>query len=230
MKKRYKILRNAISKELCDFLKNYFLEKEQIARLYFSTEFISQFNKEYGVFNDEQVPGSYAIYGSMAGDMILTKVKSLVEKNLKKKLYETYSYVRVYSKGNKLNRHKDRLSCKISTTLNLGGEEWPIFIEGDPNKGKAIHNKDTGRVDEYTAGNTVGEKVILKAGDMLLYEGAVLEHWREPLKKGKCVQLFLHYIDVKDKEAEKFKYDGRPRLGVDALLKKEVKNDKTMGS
>ena len=37
-KDRYKILRNAISKELCDFLKNYFLEKEQIARLYFSTE------------------------------------------------------------------------------------------------------------------------------------------------------------------------------------------------
>ena len=28
-------------------------------------------------------------------------------------------------------------------------------------------------------------QVFLKAGDMLLYEGAVLELWREPLKKGK---------------------------------------------
>jgi hypothetical protein len=29
-----------------------------------------------------------------------------------------------------LRRHKDRPSCEISTTLNLGGDPWPIFIDG----------------------------------------------------------------------------------------------------
>ena len=29
-----------------------------------------------------------------------------------------------------LKRHKDRPSCEISTTLNLGGDPWPIFIDG----------------------------------------------------------------------------------------------------
>jgi hypothetical protein len=28
-----------------------------------------------------------------------------------------------------LERHKDRPSCEISTTLNLGGDLWPIYIK-----------------------------------------------------------------------------------------------------
>ena len=35
------------------------------------------------------------------------------------KLVPTYSYTRLYRKGNILQRHKDRPSCEISTTLNL---------------------------------------------------------------------------------------------------------------
>ena len=229
MKKKYKVLRKIISQELCEFLKNYFLESEKVAKLYFETEFISQFNKEYGIFNDPQVPNSYSNHGSIIGDMILQQLKPLIEKNVKKKLYETYSYVRVYKKGNELIRHKDRFSCKISVTLNLDGEEWPIYIAKNSSEGKAVY-KD-GRVTEYTPGNAKGEAVILKAGDALLYPGIELEHWREPLSKGKCVQMFLHYINVKDKDAQKYKYDGRPMLGVNPLLRKGgKKHDNRMGS
>ena len=31
--------------------------------------------------------------------------------------------------GDVLHRHKDRFSCEISTTLNLGGDPWPIHLE-----------------------------------------------------------------------------------------------------
>ena len=231
MKKKYNVLRKVISTELCEFLKNYFLESEKVAKLYFATDFISQFNKEYGVFNDPQVEGSYAIYGSIVGDMVLQQLKPLVEKNLKKKLYETYSYARVYKKGDILERHKDRFSCKISGTLNLGGEAWPIHIANNPSEGKAEGRiLGGGRSEKYIPGTAKGESVILNAGDMLLYPGAELEHWREPLKKGKCIQLFLHYVNVKDKDAEKYKHDGRPMLGVDTLIRKEKKNDNPMGS
>tara|TARA_R110000751_G_scaffold211940_1_gene315373 strand:- start:168 stop:857 length:690 start_codon:yes stop_codon:yes gene_type:complete len=228
MKKKYQVLRKVISQELCDFLKNYFLESEKVAKLYFESEFISQFNKEYGMFNDSQVPNSYANHGSIIGDMVLQQLKPLVEKTLNKKLYETYSYARVYKKGNELIRHKDRASCKISVTLNLGGEEWPIYIANNPSEGKAVYEGDI--IKEYTPGDAKGEAVILKVGDMLLYPGAELEHWREPLPKGKCIQLFLHYVNVKDKDAEKYKYDGRPVLGVSPLLKKGgKKHDNRMG-
>ena len=160
MKKKYTIFRNVLSKDKCKFLEDYFLEIEKIARVYFDTGFISQFNKEYGVFNEQQVEGSYSIYGTIAGDIILRDLKPLIEKNLNKKLYETYSYIRIYKKGTLLKRHTDRESCKISTTLNLGGEKWPIFIDDNTSKGKPI---------------------ILEPGDMLLYPGVELEHWREPL-------------------------------------------------
>ena len=36
----------------------------------------------------------------------------------------------LYKQGDELKRHKDRPSCEISTTLNLGGDPWPIFIDG----------------------------------------------------------------------------------------------------
>jgi len=35
--------------------------------------------------------------------------------------------------------------------------------------------------------------------------------------------LFLHYIDVKDPDAENKKYDGRHMLGIDVLIKKKNK-------
>ena len=44
------------------------------------------------------------------------------------KLYPAYTYARIYKKGDELKRHKDRFSCEISTTMNLGGDDWPIYL------------------------------------------------------------------------------------------------------
>ncbi len=45
----------------------------------------------------------------------------------------TYSYLRVYKRGNLLKAHRDRPACEISMTVNLGmsaEEPWPIWIAG----------------------------------------------------------------------------------------------------
>jgi len=222
--KTYKIVRNALQKDVCKFLETYFLEKEKVAKLYLTTEFISRFNKEYGAFNDPQVPGAYSLYGSTAGDIILKQLKPKVEKITKTKLYETYSYMRIYNEGDELKKHKDRTSCKISTTINLGGEIWPIFIQTDPNQGSKNIRDENEQIKNYIPGTKKGDKVILKPGDMLVYKGFDLEHWREPLKKGRCSQLFLHYMDIKEPNAEKLKYDGRHMLGIDKLIMKKINN------
>ena len=83
-----------------------------------------------------------------------------------------------------LKRHKDRFSCEISTTMNLGGDDWPIYLEPSGKDGKA----------------TKGIKVDLKPGDMLVYSGCELEHWREKFKGKECVQVFLHYNNRKTPE------------------------------
>ena len=52
-----------------------------------------------------------------------------MEKATGLKLYPAYTYARIYKKGDELKRHKDRFSCEISTTMNLGGDDWPIYLE-----------------------------------------------------------------------------------------------------
>ena len=97
------------------------------------------------------------------------------------KLVPTYSYTRLYSYGSVLKRHKDRKSCEISTTLNLGGDSWPIYLKKE---------------------NKKEIKVNLKPGDMLIYSGCDLEHWRDKFTGNECGQVFLHY----NREGKKCKF------------------------
>jgi hypothetical protein len=132
-------------------------------------------------------------------ETLLTKVMPIMKKETNLNLIPTYSYARVYEKGSILQRHKDRPSCEISTTLNIGGDLWPIFIRKD--------NKDI--------------KIKLTPGDMLVYSGCELEHWREKFTGDICSQVFLHYNHVKGKFADSNLYDKRPLLGLPSFLKKE---------
>ena len=63
-------------------------------------------------------------------------------------------------------------------------------------------------------------KVNLKPGDMLMYRGCELEHWREPFKGKDCGQVFLHYNDSSGKDAKTNKFDGRPMIGLPSYFKK----------
>ena len=103
------------------------------------------------MWNDEQVPNTYSHYGDLAMETLLQEVKPVMEKHTGLKLSETYSYARIYKNGDVLARHKDRYSCEISTTLNLGGDPWPIYLDPTGKTGQA------------------GIKVDLKPGDMIFF-------------------------------------------------------------
>ena len=62
-------------------------------------------------------------------------------------------------------------------------------------------------------------KVDLKPGDMLIYKGMELEHWREAFEGDNCIQVFLHYNQV-SKKADNNRFDTRPHLGLPAWFKK----------
>ena len=225
MKKRYEVLRSVIKLDMCNFLTEYFLLKRQVKVMYDRAKFISPYNNEYGVMGDRQCPGAWATYGDIAGDLVLKNMKLTMEKIYGKKLLETYSYVRVYEKGNELRRHKDRNSCEVSATINLGGQEWPIFIAKDKKSGKKIKPNKEGLPRRYIASNDKGDSIILKPGDMLVYEGAKFEHWREPFTGTACIQLFLHYVED-NKKNKKQLYDSRPHLGLDSYFKGTIINDR----
>ena len=208
-KNKYSVLKKAINREMADFCYAYFLNKRRVARFLFDQKFISPFTEYFGVWNDTQVPNTYSHYGDMVMETLLQKVKPIMEKHTGLKLSETYSYSRIYKKGDELKRHKDRPSCEISTTLNLGGDPWPIFIDGTGadsviDEYKNIHKPNAPK----------GTKVLLEVGDMLVYSGCELEHWREPFEGNVCGQVFLHYNHVNGPFAEKNRFDKRPMLGV----------------
>ena len=208
-KNKYQVIRGAISKEVAALAYTYLQISAEADNWMLNNGVTHQGNPLLGRFNDVQVPGSYAKYSDRLMETLLVKTIAVMQKKTGLKLVPTYSYTRLYRKGNILRRHKDRPSCEISTTLNLGGDEWPIFI--DPTGSDNV-------IDEYKEihkpNAPKGIEVNLKQGDMLIYSGCELEHWREPFQGKLCGQVFLHYNHADGQFAKTNLYDKRPMLGI----------------
>ena len=214
-KNKYTIIHQAISKDLASFVANYFSMQKQVYDTCRERRYFSPFENIIGHYEDknEQIPNTYSQYANMAMETLLLKCQPGMEKATGLKLYPAYTYARIYKKGDELKRHKDRFSCEISTTMNLGGDDWPIYLEPDPKKGG--NKPGVG----YVSDNTKGVKVNLKPGDMLVYSGCELEHWREKFKGKECVQVFLHYNNRKTPGAKDNMFDKRPHLGLPSWFK-----------
>ena len=217
-KDKYQIIKKAISKELTEFLFNYFLMKRQVAETCFQSKFISPFEVLLGTWVDEQIPNTYSSYSDIAMETLMLKCQPLMEKATKLKLSPSYSYARIYKKGDILNRHKDRFSCEISTTMNLGGDNWPIYLS--PNENVGVSESEGGIKGITSKSKAKGIKIDLEPGDMLIYSGCELEHWREKFKGTDCAQVFLHYNNYKTKGAKQNMFDGRPHLGLPSWFKR----------
>jgi hypothetical protein len=208
-KNKYQVLRNAISKDLAAFCYKYLQISAEADHWMLNNGVTHAGNKLVGNFNDPQVPNSYAKYADRVMETLLVDTIKVMQKKTGLRLVPTYSYCRLYRTGNILKRHKDRPSCEISTTLNLGGDPWPILI--DPTGSDNV-------IDEYKnihkPGAPKGVEVNLKPGDMLIYSGCELEHWREPFQGKLCGQVFLHYNHADGQFAKSNLYDKRPMLGI----------------
>tara|TARA_R110001592_G_scaffold311470_1_gene586318 strand:+ start:2014 stop:2625 length:612 start_codon:yes stop_codon:yes gene_type:complete len=191
----YCVIKNTLSKEITSFLTEYYSNKAAVYKTMRHYNYVNKYNQDEGTFIDPQAIGCYSKYGDIPTDMILVKLKPLIEQNTGLKLNEQYSYLRVYKKESVLEKHKDRESCEISATLNIGCDKiWPIYLE--------VNNKQV--------------EVNLGVGDLLVYKGSMLNHWREKFTGETCIQTFLHYNDVNTRSV---KYDHRPHLGLPSWFK-----------
>lgn len=148
---------------------------------------------------EQQVEGSLARYWHPQYRQIHSGIRTKLEKELGRKLYNTYYYDRYYFPGQELKRHADRDACEISVTVHIGTnlkEDWPIWIKtpdtyADKNK---THVLVPGK----------NRSVILHAGDGMVYKGCERPHWREPMpgkrkgwfnrKEYYYHQIFFHYV------------------------------------
>ena len=190
--------------------------KKQVFDTCVKEKYLSPYETILGHYEqpNEQIPNTYCHYADIAVETLMLKLQPIMEKSTELKLYPAYTYARIYKKGDELKRHKDRFSCEISTTMNLGGENWPIYLSPDENVGAPDGKNIT------AASKAKGVKVDLKPGDMLVYRGVELEHWRKKFKGKECVQVFLHYNNLKTPGAKDNMFDKRPHLGLPHWFKR----------
>ncbi len=194
--KHYQVIKNLISPDVAELGYRYLLNKRRVFTFLNQHRLISPFSEVYGWMDDPTVENTWATYGDVFFDTILSEKKEDIEKAIDYKLVETYTYARLYKHGDILKRHKDRPSCQISATMFLGGEPWSIYVD------------NTGGT------NNPGIKVDLEPGDCLMYRGCELEHWRDEFKGEICGQVFFHYNDASDPQSKELKFDRRPVLGL----------------
>ena len=210
---KYQVIKGAVSYELANFIFNYFLLKRDAVEFMYKNNIVHE-NGMLGTWTDTQIPNTYSHYADPVMETLLVKVLPKMKQETGLDLIPTYSYARAYKKGDTLHRHKDRPSCEISTTINLGGDPWPIFIDGT-----GANNVINERQNLVKPSAPIGTKVLLEVGDMLVYSGCELEHWREPFEGDICGQVFLHYNHVNGPFADKNRFDGRPMLGLPSFVK-----------
>lgn len=208
--KGYQIIRNAISPELAQFCHRYFILKAKVFSKMLEKRTISPYLNFMGTFNDPQVPNSYAHYADIVMETLLIDMQKKMQDETGLNLIPTYSYARIYYKGNALTRHKDRPSCEVSTTLCLGYDNQNL-------KGR---KKDWEKynwpmwVDKTGGANNKGVPIHLEPGDMIVYRGVIIEHWREPFLGKNHAQVFLHYNDTDGPFKDTCVYDCRPMFGL----------------
>jgi len=195
-KQKYVVVRNAIKKNIANFIYHYLNNKRNVCHYLRSRKLISPFDDSWGTFNDKQIANTYSCYSDLVMETLLLKCRKILEKETKLKLIENYSYARIYKKFDTLFRHKDRPECEISCTMNLGGDPWAIYVK-----------------------NKKQYKIMLAPGDLIIYRGCDLEHWRDVFTGDNCTQVFLHYSPKNKKDINKTKYDGRPFIGLPEFYK-----------
>jgi hypothetical protein len=144
-------------------------------------------------FNDSI--STYARYGDPLMETVLYNSKETLEEITGFSLHPTYSFSRIYIKGDKLKPHVDRPSCEVSVTINIAtqGEPWPIWMEVPGEKPMSF---------------------ILESGDAVVYKGCEVKHWREKAVDTELnAQIMLHYVNQNGPYAS-FKWDKRPGLGL----------------
>ena len=155
-----------------------------------------------------QVEGSTSRYWHPQYRVIHSGIRAKLEKQLGRKLYNTYYYDRFYYPGQELTKHADRDACEISVTVhcstNLEGKDadWPIWIK----------TPDTYTDKTKSTVLVPGENrsVVIQPGDGMIYKGCERPHWRDPMPTPKrrkrdiilrrkekeyyYHQIFFHYV------------------------------------
>lgn len=179
----YVIIKNVISKDVCELLSDYANFKAKLKP-----------NAKTG----DSLAGVHREYGDLLMETLLAKLKPKVEEATGLELLPTLSFYYTYQHGHQLTPHKDRSSCQIVAGLCIDADDafkinsgcWPLVLNL----------------------NGIVTPMRLDYGDMVIFKGHEIEHWREVFQGKWFVSAIFAYVD-KNGPFNYQKYDQRKALG-----------------
>lgn len=207
----YLVIKNFLNQDVTTLLYEY--TKTKVLAVDYKYNFdIAKYDKDWdGHWNDPQTYQTYSMYGEPLFDTLTYLSANNISKFIGKNLVATYSYWRMYKKGDVLERHTDRPSCKYSATLCIGYDNSNVDKNTYPDYNWPMFVKDT-------QGNEL--PLHLKPGDLIIYRGDIVDHWRDKFPGVHQVQAFLHYNEINDKDNNHGPIDGRPLYGIPSKYRK----------
>ena len=142
-------------------------------------------------------------WGVALHSFIHNKLKDYIDLDLR----ETYSYTRRYDRGSYLGSHTDRPSCEISATLCLDYQTddntpWKIWVRNDKNyaniSAETVKNESQDLNHRERLKNNC-KSISLEPGDILLYQGPNIPHWRDYLLGEYSYHIFVHFFNATSK-------------------------------
>ena len=201
VKNRYVVLRNFIPKDIINMTLDTWKTAEHRKDVHDSI-----FRRETKdiTFNSPKnsIGKSYGAYCSPWGVALNRYLCDKLIGVLDIDLRETYSYTRKYERGAYLSSHRDRPACEISTTVCLDyqtddGKPWVIWVDNSKNW---VDHDVTYTMQEQTQGipNRQREStpISLEVGDVLVYQGPNVAHWRDYLIGDYSYHIFCHFFNA----------------------------------
>lgn len=198
-------------------MKPLFIEKflpEQILNLSYTYCLLKYQNSKY-IEVDPQSSSLIGEYGDYFMESLLDMSTPVIESNVGKKLFPTYSYIRIYDKESDLKIHKDRPSCEYTVALCLGADPiekpYELFVgEEDETSDYKYFDSVTKNFKRYR----IDHKFSMIPNNAVVFKGMDKIHWREYCEHDHFITVFLHYVD-QEGEYKNHKFDERESLGLD---------------
>jgi len=119
MNQDYYIIKNAISKELAEFIALEFSMMETTCKHLYPDADLSDLCK-----------GTFARYSPLMIEALAVSLQPKIEQTVGMKLFPTYSYARIYYRDTALKPHFDRASSEVTVSVCLQqNTNWPLYVK-----------------------------------------------------------------------------------------------------
>lgn len=150
------------------------------------------------LLGSDEDPSTQIFYAPLALEALFPRVSAAVSDAIGEEVLPAFSFLWLYKRQAGIHRHVDRDSAEIVASITIASDSpngWPIGF------------CPAGGSDFY---------IQSERGDLVIFEGHSVHHWREPLNADWHLQAIFNFVRAKGSYS-KFRFDGREHLGLDPI-------------